>query len=90
MNNQNKDFVICQLNSSVHFNLLQHFPNRHEAMADLIALMNSLTDVKGKIQVPGIMDDVAPVTAEEDKLYEKIDFDSVCVYLIEKLIFICG
>ncbi|KAG8187357.1 hypothetical protein JTE90_016907 [Oedothorax gibbosus] len=48
----------------------------HEAMADLIALMGSLTDVKGKIQVPGIMDEVAPVTAEEDKLYDSIDFDS--------------
>jgi len=46
----------------------------HEAMSDLVALMNSLTDVKGNILVPGIMDDVAPVTPEEEKLYDNIDF----------------
>ncbi|KAI4897598.1 hypothetical protein NFI96_016005 [Prochilodus magdalenae] len=47
----------------------------HEAMTDLIALMSSLVDKKGKIQVPGMYDDVAPVTDEEKKLYEKIEFD---------------
>lgn len=56
-------------------------------MTDLVALMSSLTDVKGKIQIPGIMDDVAPVTPEEDKLYDKIDFDSVrqlslCIFCV--------
>lgn len=47
----------------------------HEAMTDLITLMGSLVDKKGKILVPGMYDDVAPLTDEEKKLYEKIDFD---------------
>ncbi|XP_022524268.1 cytosolic non-specific dipeptidase [Astyanax mexicanus] len=49
----------------------------HEAMTDLIALMGSLVDKKGKILVPEIYGDVAPLTDEEKKLYEKIDFDLV-------------
>lgn len=47
----------------------------HEAMSDLIALMNSLADVRGNILVPGIMDDVLPVTPEEERLYDDIDFE---------------
>ncbi|XP_055076393.2 cytosolic non-specific dipeptidase [Misgurnus anguillicaudatus] len=47
----------------------------HEAMTDLIALMGSLVNSKGKILVPGIYDDVAKLTDEEKKLYEKIEFD---------------
>ncbi|XP_044282436.1 cytosolic non-specific dipeptidase isoform X1 [Varanus komodoensis] len=47
----------------------------HEAMTDLIALMGSLVDKKGKILIPGIYDSVAPVTSEEHQLYDKIDFD---------------
>lgn len=47
----------------------------HEAMTDLIALMGSLVDSKGKILVPGIYDSVAAVTNEEAALYEPIDFD---------------
>ncbi|CAG5885613.1 unnamed protein product, partial [Menidia menidia] len=54
----------------------------HEAMTDLIALMGkmlfstgSLVSTKGKILVPGLSDAVAPLTDEEKKLYEKIDFD---------------
>ncbi|KAF3833979.1 hypothetical protein F7725_025183 [Dissostichus mawsoni] len=47
----------------------------HEAMTDLIALMGSLLDNKGKILVPGMNDDVAPLLDEEKKLYEKIEFD---------------
>ncbi|GIY26900.1 cytosolic non-specific dipeptidase [Caerostris extrusa] len=47
----------------------------HEAMADLIALMGSLTDARGNILIPGIMNDVLPITPEEEKLYENIDFD---------------
>ncbi|CAB1320869.1 unnamed protein product, partial [Coregonus sp. 'balchen'] len=49
----------------------------HEAMTDLIALMGSLVDKKGKILVSGMYEDVAKVTDEEKKLYEKIDFDMV-------------
>ena len=37
--------------------------------------MSSLIDSSGTILVPGIMDDVAPVTEEEEKLYDGIDFD---------------
>ncbi|KAI6075283.1 Cytosolic non-specific dipeptidase [Aix galericulata] len=47
----------------------------HEAMTDLIALMGSLIDKKGKILIPGINEAVASVTDEELALYEKIDFD---------------
>ncbi|XP_010136271.1 PREDICTED: cytosolic non-specific dipeptidase isoform X2 [Buceros rhinoceros silvestris] len=47
----------------------------HEAMTDLITLMGSLIDKKGKILIPGINEAVAPVTDEELALYEKIDFD---------------
>ena len=47
----------------------------HEAMTDLVQLMSSLIDSQGKILVPGIMDDVAPITQEEEQLYESIDFD---------------
>ncbi|XP_034016727.1 cytosolic non-specific dipeptidase isoform X2 [Thalassophryne amazonica] len=47
----------------------------HEAMTDLIALMGSLVDQRGKILVPGIYKDVAPVTDKEKELYKDIDFD---------------
>jgi nonspecific dipeptidase len=51
----------------------------HEAMTDLIALMGSLIDEKGTILIPGIMDSVAPLTAEEEATYDPIDFD-ICQY----------
>uniref|UniRef100_K7F4Y3 Cytosolic non-specific dipeptidase n=2 Tax=Pelodiscus sinensis TaxID=13735 RepID=K7F4Y3_PELSI len=47
----------------------------YEAMTDLIALMGSLLDKRGKILIPGIDEAVAPVTDEELELYDKIDFD---------------
>ncbi|XP_065746532.1 cytosolic non-specific dipeptidase isoform X2 [Phocoena phocoena] len=47
----------------------------HEAMTDLIMLMGSLMDQKGRILVPGISEAVASVTDEELELYDKIDFD---------------
>jgi nonspecific dipeptidase len=48
----------------------------HEAMNDLVHLMASLVEVgTGKILIDGIMDDVAPVTDEELKLYEDLDFN---------------
>lgn len=46
-----------------------------EAMADVIAIMGSLVDAKGKILIPGISDMVAPVTQEERDQYAAIDFD---------------
>jgi nonspecific dipeptidase len=53
--------------------------NRNEGMADLIHVMNSLLDNKGKILIPGIMEDIPPVTPEEEQTYRDIDFD-VSVY----------
>jgi len=46
----------------------------HEAMNDLVWVLSQLTDVNNKILIPGIMDDVAPLTSQEKELYEKIDF----------------
>lgn len=46
----------------------------HEAMNDLIALMASLTNVKGRIQIPGLYESVAAVSKEEESSYDSIDF----------------
>jgi len=46
----------------------------HEAMTDLVRLMATLVDSQGKILVDGVMDDVKPVTPEEESLYEPIEF----------------
>ena len=51
----------------------------HEAVPDVMALLNSLVDVNGQILVPGLNDDVTQVTDEEKKLYDDIDFDPVSV-----------
>ncbi|CAL8109856.1 unnamed protein product [Orchesella dallaii] len=47
----------------------------HEALPDLIWLLNQLVDVKGTILIPGILDDVLKLTDAESKLYDEIDFD---------------
>lgn len=47
----------------------------HEAMYDLTHLMSKLVDRTGKILIPGIMNDVAPITDKERDLYKSIDFD---------------
>ncbi|XP_069075517.1 beta-Ala-His dipeptidase isoform X1 [Pleurodeles waltl] len=47
----------------------------HEAMGDLVALLGKLMDSSGRILIPGIYDNVAPLTEEEKKLYENIEFD---------------
>ncbi|XP_069587068.1 beta-Ala-His dipeptidase-like isoform X4 [Ranitomeya imitator] len=47
----------------------------HEAMRDLVYLLASLVDTSGHILIPGIYDDVAPLSEEEKTLYENIDFD---------------
>ncbi|KAL7479549.1 hypothetical protein ACHAW6_005279 [Cyclotella cf. meneghiniana] len=50
-------------------------PWSYQAMTDMVHLMSSLVDSSGKILVPGIMDDVLPVTPEESALYDTIEFD---------------
>merc|ERR1712000_92790 len=45
-----------------------------EPMTDLVRVLGSLVDTDGKIQIPGIMEQVAPVTAEEEGLYDSIAF----------------
>uniref|UniRef100_A0A1I7UFE2 M20_dimer domain-containing protein n=1 Tax=Caenorhabditis tropicalis TaxID=1561998 RepID=A0A1I7UFE2_9PELO len=45
-----------------------------EALNDLMWIMSQLVTVDGQILIPGIAELVAPVTKEEDDLYDKIDF----------------
>jgi cytosolic nonspecific dipeptidase len=48
----------------------------YEAMTDLIAILATLVDSKtGQILVDGIMEDVRPITTEEDQLYDELDFN---------------
>jgi hypothetical protein len=47
-------------------------------MNDLIALMASLVDAKGKILVDKIYDSVATVTEVESESYNPIEFCMVC------------
>nr|XP_006121465.1 beta-Ala-His dipeptidase isoform X1 [Pelodiscus sinensis] len=47
----------------------------HEPITDLIALLDSLVDISGRILIPGIYDDVSILTEEEKKLYESVEFD---------------
>lgn len=47
----------------------------HEAMTDLIFLMGQLVDNTGRILIPGIYKDVAPMLPNENEMYEKITFD---------------
>ncbi|KAJ7390427.1 Metallopeptidase M20 [Desmophyllum pertusum] len=47
----------------------------HEAMSDLIYLLNNLVDLKGNIIIPEINADVAPLTDDERATYTDIDFD---------------
>jgi hypothetical protein len=41
-------------------------------MVDLVWMMNQLVDQEGNILVEGLMDSVAPVTAEEEAKYHSI------------------
>ncbi len=43
-------------------------------MTDLVRVLGSLVDTDGKIQIPGIMEQVAAVTKEEEGLYDGISF----------------
>ncbi|CAO1624913.1 unnamed protein product [Jaminaea pallidilutea] len=46
----------------------------HEPMTDLFHIMSRLVTPEGEILIPGIKDLVAPLTAEERKRYEVMDF----------------
>ena len=52
-------------------------------MTDLIAVLGSLVDINGKIQIPGIYDTVAKVTEDETKSYDPIEFDLVSCYALD-------
>ncbi|ERT00454.1 Cys-Gly metallodipeptidase DUG1 [Sporothrix brasiliensis 5110] len=45
-----------------------------EPMTDLSRVLATLVDTDGKIQIPGIAEQVAPVTADEASLYDNISF----------------
>lgn len=47
----------------------------HEAMTDLVYILGTLVNKNGEILIPGLSDEVAPLTQEEEKLYGKIFFD---------------
>lgn len=47
----------------------------HEPMTDLIKIMATLVSTDGKILIPGIYDDVAPVTPEEMETYKRLDLE---------------
>lgn len=47
----------------------------HEAMTDLIYLMGKLVDKNGRILVPNVYREVAPLLPNENEIYEKITFD---------------
>ncbi|RKP14597.1 hypothetical protein BJ684DRAFT_19007 [Piptocephalis cylindrospora] len=51
-----------------------HGGSIHEPMTDLIHLMSRLVLPDGTILVPGILDDVAPLTKEEEETYKNLDF----------------
>ncbi|ODV74174.1 metallodipeptidase [Cyberlindnera jadinii NRRL Y-1542] len=46
-----------------------------EPMTDLVKLLATLVDTKGKILIKGIDEQVKPLTEQEDKLYDDIEFD---------------
>lgn len=47
----------------------------HEAMTDLIHLMGMLVDKNGRILVPNVYREVAPLMPSEKEIYDKITFD---------------
>ncbi|KAG2220198.1 hypothetical protein INT45_005371 [Circinella minor] len=47
----------------------------HEPMTDLFALMSKLVTPDGKILVPGIYDQVRPLTDTEEKTYDNLAFE---------------
>jgi len=52
----------------------------YEPMTDLTHLMASLVQPNGTINIPGIMDQVAPLTKDEEKLYGNLSFSMQELY----------
>lgn len=46
-------------------------------MTDLVAIMGTLVDNKGRILIEGVYDEVAALSPEEEALYTNITFDTV-------------
>ena len=46
----------------------------HEAMPDVMYMLNSLVDVNGNPMIEGIQDEVRPLSEKESKAWEEIDF----------------
>lgn len=51
-----------------------------EPMTDLVRILASLVDTDGNILIPGIAEQVAPVTPEEERLYDDISFTMDTLY----------
>lgn len=47
----------------------------HEAMSDLVYILDTLVDKEGKILIKDIYNDVAPLRENEHEIYENISFD---------------
>jgi len=47
-----------------------------EPMVDLTTIMHSLVDSNGLVKIEGFYDDVDPISPEEEKLYEEIEFNA--------------
>lgn len=47
----------------------------HEGMADLVYILNTLVDKDGRILIDGIHDQVAPLSSDEQAIYDAISFD---------------
>lgn len=56
--------------ADLHSGIFGGFVN--EPMTDLVKLLSSIVDSNGTILIPGIMDKVVPLTAEEEALYDDI------------------
>nr|CAD7393440.1 unnamed protein product [Timema cristinae] len=48
----------------------------YEPLHDLIFMLNSLVDLNGDIDIPGLEKDIAPMTPTEESLYKHIDVDT--------------
>lgn len=48
----------------------------HEAMTDLLHILSRLIDQTGKIIIPGIHDEVLPLTDKEAQLYDSLNFST--------------